>query len=606
MNHLSNIPTELRTPPLWVEYYLSRDEKKPNKKPRKHPVFKYATAEDRAANFKSLDYLINNRAEPRAGGGYQRWVDKTECLVYVDLDHVRNPETGEVKPEATAIIEKLNSYTEVSSGTDGFHIVCRGTLPEDFKVEGYWIEIYSGHTRNKLIAMTGDTLGLSVTIGNRQQELEELLAQAKSNTGHVASVSKAELAVVDEPELAEEEKLPAFPSLPGALGQLVDGITHDLPYDHKAMAALTYIGIGLAKRISMLPDYWLQPRFYVCMVGPAGSAKSAAEFEVRRALCEGDTPVLSDLAVELSIDSGPALVQALEEAPNHRLILAPDELADQFEKARAGATGKNSLFGELLRLFESNETANRTKKKGGEGGKIEIRDGLFALIGGTTTQRFPEMFVGTGSNASGLQSRFVLSYSEQNTPRWKSPNDMQAIASACSSLSSVIAAAPKQLVVSDAAREAFMAWRKDDASNTDVMRRLLDQAKRFAMIVAACQNAENINEETMALALQFADYQLALRTRLFPPDASSSEQVFENLILAFLEKHGSGSEAVIQNRIGPERRRGGFISFNRAWGALFRCGKLVMVGPNRSGQPVYALRANLQGLPEQPCNLAAR
>src|SRR5271155_2364820 len=115
MNHLSNIPTELRTPPLWVEYYLSRDEKKPNKKPRKHPVFKYATAEDRAANFKSLDYLINNRAEPRAGGGYQRWVDKTECLVYVDLDHVRNPETGEVKPEATAIIEKLNSYIEVSS-----------------------------------------------------------------------------------------------------------------------------------------------------------------------------------------------------------------------------------------------------------------------------------------------------------------------------------------------------------------------------------------------------------------------------------------------------------------------------------------------------------
>src|SRR5208282_1803022 len=160
-----------------------------------------------------------------------------------------------------------------------------------------------------------------------------------------------------------------------------------------------------------------------------------------------------------------------------------------------------------------------------------------------------------------------------------------------------IAATPKQLAVSDAAREAFMAWRKDDATNTDVMRRLLDQAKRFAMIVAACQQAENIDEQIMAVALQFADYQLALRKKLFPPDASTTEQVFENLILAFLEKHGRATEAVIQNRIGPERRRGGFISFNRAWAALFRCGKVLMIGPNRQRQPVYALRASLQGAP---------
>jgi hypothetical protein len=215
---------------------------------------------------------------------------------------------------------------------------------------------------------------------------------------------------------------------------------------------------------------------------------------------------------------------------------------------------------------------------------------MLALIGGTTTQRFPDMWIGTGGNASGLQSRFILSYSEQPQPRWKTPNDNHAIESACKQLFEAVGGSPKTLTINPSAKDAYMKWRQDDDATTDIMRRLLDQVKRFAMVIAACQNAEEIDEETMILALQFGDYQLALRAKLFPPDASSTEQAFENRVIAFLTKYGRGSAAAIQNYIKPDKLRGGFISFNRAWAALLNSGVLVKVGVSRKGEDVFNLR----------------
>jgi hypothetical protein len=315
MADYQNIPTELRQPPLWLQYYLSPDPKRPDKKPRKHPCVKYATAEDRAANLRSLDYLIKERPAPKKGGGYQRYVQPGEGLVYIDVDKCRNPQSGEVKSWAAKVIESLDTYTEISASGCGFHLVARGALGEDFKLDPNPVEIYSGHIPNKLMALTGNVYDLKYAIEPRQEKLNELLKAAKEGkfgTPKPTSrglVQKTESIVVDEPSVNEEAgSLPAFPRLPGPLGILVEGITSDLPYDHKALAAITYMGIGLARRVALQPDHWLQPRFYSCMVGPPGSAKSAAEFEVRRALCEGQSPILRELAVEFSIDSGPALV----------------------------------------------------------------------------------------------------------------------------------------------------------------------------------------------------------------------------------------------------------------------------------------------------------
>jgi hypothetical protein len=179
MANYDNIPTELRKPALWLQYYLSPDPKKPGKKPRKHPCVKYATQQDRAANLRGLDYLLGNRPPQK---GVQRYVEKSEGFTYIDLDHVRNQETGEILPWVSDLIAWLDTYTEISASGTGFHLVARGTLPEDFKLDPNPIEIYSGNIPNKLIAMTGDLYDewRFSTIENRQEKLDKLLGRAKA------------------------------------------------------------------------------------------------------------------------------------------------------------------------------------------------------------------------------------------------------------------------------------------------------------------------------------------------------------------------------------------------------------------------------------------
>jgi hypothetical protein len=413
----------------------------------------------------------------------------------------------------------------------------------------------------------------------------------------VAATAAPDVAVLDEPTVEDDEPLPLFPRLPGALGELCDGITQDIPYDHKALAAITYVGLELSGRVVLTSDPWLQTRFYGCSITTAAGGKSAADVEIRRALTDGG--VLAESHVELSVDSGPALVQALEETP--RLILVPDELADQFEKARAGAAGRNSLFGEFLRLYESNTTANRTKKRRGDGGKVEIKNAHFAILGSATTARFENMFVGTGAVASGLQSRFVLSYSEQTMPRLKRPNDAQMVQAATAQLQRVTARADAfmegeqpgngavYLHLTTGAQDAIMEWRPFEDDGDDKMKRVVDHAKRFAMLLAACAGATEVDAATMGLGLQFADYQVALRERLFPKDASTDVQAFENRIIKYLTNHSAASMLLVSNRIKTEDCRGGYTAFNRAWEALLRARKVVPVGTSRKGQTMFAL-----------------
>lgn len=177
---LQNIPDELRQPPLWLQYYLAPS--KPGKKLTKHPTVKYATLADKEANCRSLDNLLTR--PQTAGGGFQRVVEKSEGLVYIDLDHCRDRESGAVEPWAQALVEELDSWAEVSASGEGIHIVCRGMLPRDFHVHPNKVEIYSGNTPNKLIAMTGNLLDTVIAnrIEGRQERLEKLLERLEEET----------------------------------------------------------------------------------------------------------------------------------------------------------------------------------------------------------------------------------------------------------------------------------------------------------------------------------------------------------------------------------------------------------------------------------------
>ena len=50
-------------------------------------------------------------------------------IVGIDIDHCRNPETGELAPLAVEIVKLLDSYTEVSPSGTGVKILCQGQVP---------------------------------------------------------------------------------------------------------------------------------------------------------------------------------------------------------------------------------------------------------------------------------------------------------------------------------------------------------------------------------------------------------------------------------------------------------------------------------------------
>ncbi|MFB3917246.1 MAG: AAA family ATPase [Terriglobales bacterium] len=182
-----NIPAELRQPPLWLRYYLKPDPKRPDKKPGKVPTVQWSTPELRKANLRPLDRVLENR---RPAEGVQRYIEKSEGFVYIDIDHARNPETGEVDGWAQAVIDELDTYCEISASGAGFHLVCRGTLPEDFHIAPDRVEIYAGNS-NKLLAMTGDVYDLRTKIEPRQPQLEALLRRAKAREFNPTAATQA-------------------------------------------------------------------------------------------------------------------------------------------------------------------------------------------------------------------------------------------------------------------------------------------------------------------------------------------------------------------------------------------------------------------------------
>ncbi|WP_254808445.1 DUF927 domain-containing protein [Natronosalvus amylolyticus] len=55
-------------------------------------------------------------------------LDGSEDIVFIDLDGCRNPETGVVEDWAVDIIDRVDSYTELSKSGTGYHILARGDI----------------------------------------------------------------------------------------------------------------------------------------------------------------------------------------------------------------------------------------------------------------------------------------------------------------------------------------------------------------------------------------------------------------------------------------------------------------------------------------------
>ncbi len=123
----SAVPKELCERPQWVVWRLEDRDGKPTKVPYCAGTGRHASSAD-AATWVPYDDAVRAAMNGTYSGiGFV--LSKDDPYTGIDLDHVRDPVTGEVDPVAMRIVERLNSYTEVSQSGTGLHVLVQATLP---------------------------------------------------------------------------------------------------------------------------------------------------------------------------------------------------------------------------------------------------------------------------------------------------------------------------------------------------------------------------------------------------------------------------------------------------------------------------------------------
>lgn len=201
------IPESLRARDQWICWERTERDGETTKVPIDPQTAEFAsTTNDRTWSDleTALEYLDSN---PTAVDGIGFVFTSTDPLVGVDLDDCRDPETGQPTSRAKNIINRLDSYTEVSPSGTGYHVLIRGELPAGRNRRGH-VELYD-HAR--YFTVTADHVsGTPTQIEHRQGELEEIHAahlREADNDGHetLSPVSSPE--TDSDPLLLDDELL---------------------------------------------------------------------------------------------------------------------------------------------------------------------------------------------------------------------------------------------------------------------------------------------------------------------------------------------------------------------------------------------------------------
>lgn len=167
--NIENIPKEFIEVDQWVCWAgIKKDNGKISKIPKDPKTGKSAKTND-SSTWGSFDEALNHyKQNNRQGIGFV--FSQNDPFVGIDLDDCLNPVTENIEPWAEDIINRFNSYTEITPSGKGFHILLKGKLPGSGRKVGK-LEIYD---QGRFFTVTGNHLETTpFHIMLRQEELTE-------------------------------------------------------------------------------------------------------------------------------------------------------------------------------------------------------------------------------------------------------------------------------------------------------------------------------------------------------------------------------------------------------------------------------------------------
>lgn len=175
LKQYDNIPAEMRELDNWLLWRLEDVEgrSKPNKTPYSaHGGMGKVNDPKTWANFDKVIKTFQTGSYSGIG-----FVFTKTPFIGVDIDGGIDPDTGEMLEGVTDIIERLDSYTELSQSGKGFHIVVKGKLPPgNRKSKDKHYEMY-GETSPRYFAITGNVFGSSKPIRACQEDIDAVHKQ---------------------------------------------------------------------------------------------------------------------------------------------------------------------------------------------------------------------------------------------------------------------------------------------------------------------------------------------------------------------------------------------------------------------------------------------
>ncbi|MCX6916962.1 MAG: AAA family ATPase, partial [Verrucomicrobia bacterium] len=173
--NFQRIPAELRALPQWVCWKLETVGERLTKIPYSAAGRSASTTDP--ATWASFDQCLaaHNNGGKFSGIGFV--FTDGNGLTGVDLDHHRDPATGELDEFAKPIVARLNTYAETSQSGTGVHIIARGVIPSDKgkRDAKQGVEMYS---TARFFVMTGQHLdGTPTTVERRQAAVSGLFQE---------------------------------------------------------------------------------------------------------------------------------------------------------------------------------------------------------------------------------------------------------------------------------------------------------------------------------------------------------------------------------------------------------------------------------------------
>lgn len=191
---LSAIPEELKELSQWVCWRLeSRGEGRLLKVPI-NPKTAQSAAVDNPETWGTCVEAINCFSTKPSMHGVGFVFTASDSYTGIDIDDCRDPVTGNIGLWAQELIDKLDSYTEVSPSGTGVKIIVTAVLPGSVRRRNK-IEMYS---EKRYFTITGEVVGDRHEICERQKQLTEVYELAFGNT---ATQETAQPATHDDEKL---------------------------------------------------------------------------------------------------------------------------------------------------------------------------------------------------------------------------------------------------------------------------------------------------------------------------------------------------------------------------------------------------------------------